>query len=178
LLDPARELGRPLGAALPLALVEALEGSPQHARLERAGDGVVHPVAGAQTFEVATPLGAERFVDGATVQIRDGLDGGVDRVQPERRTRPVRARLARGQLVRRQQLQQAVASAPDPSGALGEIADLADAPIVARADGEERDRDACDSRGGHAVLLEGMGDGCRPACLMGSVGEEAKSHSR
>ncbi len=125
--------------------MKALEGLVEHATLERSSGRVVDAVLPPEAIEIATPLRAERFIDGAAIEIGDRLDRDVNRVEAERRARSVRARLARCQLVRRQDLQNAMTGSANPGGAPGEIANLADAPVFSRANREQRKNDAGDA---------------------------------
>jgi hypothetical protein len=122
----------------PLALVEAVEGPVQGGGLEGA-HGVVVDVGGdAGDVEPRAAFGPEDVGDRASIEIFDGLDVDVDGIQSERGEGPVGAGLAARQLVRGQDLQQALPRAAQPGGAQRQVGDLADAPVAPGADGEER----------------------------------------
>src|SRR5262249_21393384 len=65
-------------------------------------------------------------------------DGDVDGIESEGGPRPVGARLALGQFVRREDLEEAMTGRPNPRGTRGKPGDVADAPVAARPNGEER----------------------------------------
>ena len=74
------------------------------------------------------------------VEVGDRVDVDVDRVERERGKRAVRARLAVGELVRRQDLHETLAGAQEPRRAGGRSVICPIPQSVARANGEERNR--------------------------------------
>ena len=151
-LDEGPKLARTGRVALPLALEEAIEGAAQGARLQLAHGLVVHGVARAEARQLLATGRAEHVVDLRRVEIRDGLHVDVERVQAEGRARAVRAGLARGELVRREDLHEAHPPGHQPRGEGDQIRDLADAPTATRAEREQRNRAACDPCGGHGEV--------------------------
>src|SRR5580700_10493108 len=96
----------------------------------------------ARHLERALAFVSQSRVDSGAVDVLDRLDVRVDRVQAERGQRAVRARLARRELVRRKNLDEAMPCAPHPLGSRRQVRDLADAPVTPRPNREERKDDA------------------------------------
>jgi hypothetical protein len=144
--DEGLELGGPRRLLGPLVLEEALERAAEDLRLEGADAGEVDVTERPEAIALGAAVVAEGLVDGRGVEVGDLLHGEVDRVEPEGGARAVRARLAGRELVRGEDLHEALARARRPPREGREVRDLPDAPVAAGADGRERHGDAGDAR--------------------------------
>src|SRR5262249_42756233 len=107
-LDEREQLACARGALRKLAHAEACERRAEHTALQRADGGVVDARERAHAVELTAAVLAERFVDEGGICLSDSLDRDVDRVEREGRKCAVRARLAFRELVRGQDLDEAL----------------------------------------------------------------------
>ncbi len=141
----AYEVGQALRARRarePFALVESLERDVERARLERPDPRVVHARRGTELLERGPHVAAQDLAQRVGIEVLDRLDVGVDRIEAERGQRTVRARLAGRERVWRKHLQQPLPRAAKPVGTGRQIGQLANSPVSARPDREERQNDA------------------------------------
>ena len=141
-LEPAalvRDEGHERGAALGLlrlALAEPGKGGAERGALQAAHGRVIDARRLADAGELREALGAERLLHERLVDLGHRLDGDVDRVERERGERAVRARLAVGELVRGEHLEEVLSGAKEELRACREIRDLADSPVRTGTYGE------------------------------------------
>src|SRR2546422_6506572 len=137
--------------ALPLGRQETRDGDLERAPL-RGPHGVVGDVAACpRRFERR----AERRLAARGREVLHRVQREVDRVEREGGERRVGAALAGRGLEDGQELEDAMPGGGEPAAERGQVADLADAPVAARAQREERAEDA------RRTLSGGHGSGRR-----------------
>ena len=139
--------------AIAVLVVEALEGRPERALLERAHTVVVDGGGGANGRKLPAIRGRQGRFAALGGELGHVAEAQEDRVDGHRRDRGVRRVLIAGRhLVDREHQQPVEAGAAQPRREGDEIGDLADAPAVGGGGRKERKEDA-----GVALAEEGIG---------------------
>ncbi len=129
-------------APRPLPLEEPVKSSSHNARLQGAYGRVVDTAGRTRTLQRLFPFLPEGLLNRWRIEILDRSHVQVNRIHSEGGQGAVRARLTRGEFVRREDLEQLVPRPSNPRGGHRKVRDLADAPVSPRADRKERQNDA------------------------------------